>query len=82
MDPGDDEDDDNGDYSNDDTPLARRNFEIFRVVDLNAAGREEGRLIRFVDFHPRHNLAIVAGNSNIVGIYTVCQFSLVAIIVI
>lgn len=57
---------------NEPTSLSKGNFEIFRVVDLNAAGREEGRLIWCVDFHPKHNVALVAGNTNVVGLYTVC----------
>lgn len=69
------QDSDDEDYDNTSsglpTRLAKGNFEIFRLVDLNSAGREEGNLIRCVDFHPQHNLAIVAGNSNTVGIYTV-----------
>ncbi|ODM99520.1 U3 small nucleolar RNA-associated protein 18 [Orchesella cincta] len=69
----DDEDMDSRQPSSDQksTALAKGNFEIFRVVDLNARGREEGRLIRCIDFHPKHNVGLVAGNSNVVGLYTV-----------
>jgi len=72
LDESDDEDVDSKSSSDQkSTGLAKGNFEIFRVVDLNARGREEGRLIRCIDFHPKHNVGLVAGNSNVVGLYTV-----------
>jgi hypothetical protein len=58
------------DHSEFQRPLSIGKLEIIRVENLNSK-RNEGAIIRSVDFHPKNPVGLAAGN-DVVSLYQVC----------